>query len=626
MSGLRSAAGHGVPRGRFVVIAVAIGLVFVIYIGYLFSLQIVDGYIYTLRAEQVTRRSVITAAPRGNIYDRHIDTPIATNRESFATDINPAEIEREQIDTLFSRLASYLEIPVADIYAKIPERRYGVFQPIEIKSGLSFRTITYIAEHKTEFPGVAWRIKPVRSYVDGDTFAHVLGYVGDITPEELQILYNRGYTQSSVIGKAGVELEYDEMLRGREGRQYRTVDAQGRRVSDSQQQDIPPEQGSDIVLTLDRRIQKLAQEALGARIGLVVVLKPSTGEILAMVSYPTFDANRFYNQGGGDYFTEVSLDPRGAFINRNIQAQQSPASTFKVLMTTAVIEESAFPIESTVNCPGFRVYGNRVFECHRKFGHGDVALYEGLAQSCNVFYYTMGTDYLGVETIVEYCRLFGLGERSGIDLPGERPGLVPTPDWKERTFNDGWRVGDTVNMSIGQGFLQVTPMQMANLVATIVNDGVVYRPHVVREMRDSVTGQIVAEVPPEVLRTTPISSETFRQVKDAMRGVILNGTPQVVMTTSAPMGGKTGTTETADEEQKHSWFIGFAPYGGTDPDDYVVTVVWIDAANEWDWWAPYATNIIMQGIFDSTEYKDTIDTLRTLRDPWLWYGRGLPDA
>ncbi|TFH04430.1 MAG: penicillin-binding protein 2, partial [Spirochaetales bacterium] len=354
--------------------------------------------------------------------------------------------------------------------------------------------------------------------------------------------------------------------------------------------------------------------------GAVVVLKPATGEVLAMVSYPSYDANLFYEEGGRDYFTAVSLDPTGGFINRTIQAQESPASTFKVLMTTAVLEEEAFPVDETVYCPGYYSVGNRIFKCHKEFGHGHVALYEALAESCNVYFYTMGNEYLVQDTIIEYATNLGLGERTGVDLPGERAGLVPTPEWKERVFNDAWRPGNTVNLSIGQGFLQVTPMQLADMVAMIVNGGVIYRPHVVKALTDPVTGAIVQSIQPEVLRTSPISSSTFQKVRSAMNGVVLDGTPQVVMTSTVPMGGKTGTSQTADVEAKHSWFIGFAPYGSTNPEDYVVTVVWIDASNDWDWWAPYATNIIIHGIYNDFDYKETIEDLRTLRDPWLWYG------
>ncbi len=614
---------NSIPPSRLVMVGAFIGLVFLVYVGTLFSMQIVDGYIYTLRAEQVTRRSSIVSAPRGNIYDRNVTTPIASNRESFAVDINPAEIPRSRIDDVFAQAAQLLAVPVEEIHRRIPPSRYGVFQPIEIKSGLSFSAILPVAERKVDLPGVSWRIKPVRYYMDGDTFAHVVGYVGDITPGELQVLFNRGYTAGSVIGKAGVELQYDEILRGRPGREFRTVDAQGRRVAEDVQNSIPPEQGSDIVLTLDREIQILTQKALGERVGAALVLDPATGDILSMVSYPGYDANLFYTAGGGGYFADVSLDPRGSFINRTIQAQASPASTFKVLVTTAVLENDAFPIDHTVNCPGYYVVGDRVFHCHRQYGHGDISLFDALAESCNVYFYTMGNEYLGIEPLIDYTRVMGFGERTGIDLPNERPGLVPGPEWKERVFADAWRPGDTVNLSIGQGFLQVTPLQLADMVAAILNRGVVYRPRIVKEVRDPVTGVVIETREPEVLRTVAISGETFDLVKQAMEGVVISGTPEVVMTTNAPSGGKTGTSQTAAAERQHSWYIGFSPRG-PGSDDYVVTVVWVDAANEWDWWGPYATNIIIHGIYNSLSYEETIADLRTRRNPWLWYGRGIP--
>ena len=624
MNGGRSSGGNTIPIHRLVVLAAIMTAVFIVYTGRLFSMQIVDGYIYTMRAEQVTRRSVILTAPRGNIYDRNVSTPVATNRESFAVDINPAEIPRDQIDRVFATVATHLGMSETDIHNRIPPRRYNVFQPVEVKSGLSFGMIVKLAERKNDLPGVSWRIKPVRYYVDGDVFSHVVGYVGDITPEELQILYNRGYTSDSVIGKAGVEVQYDEILRGLDGREFRTVDAQGRRVGLDPRNTVPPQQGRDIVLTLDRDIQRLTKMALGNRIGAALVLDPSTGEILAMVSYPSYNANQFYEAGGRAYFAEVSLDPRGSFINRAIQAQASPASTFKVLLTAASIETNAFPVDRTINCPGYYVVGDRVFHCHKQYGHGDINLFDALAESCNVYFYTLGNEHLGVESIIDYTRIMGFGERTGVDLPNERAGLVPTPEWKERTFNDGWRPGDTVNLSIGQGFLQVTPLQLANMVAAIVNGGVIYRPRVVREVRDPLTGAVLERVRPEVLRTAGLEETTFQLVKEAMEGVVLDGTPQIVMTTNAPSGGKTGTSETAFEERKHSWFIGFAPYSEVRPDDYLVTVVWIDAANEWDWWGPYATNIIVHGIYNSLGYEETVADLRRRRDPWLWYGRGLP--
>jgi penicillin-binding protein 2 len=601
-----------VPAYRVYLLGMVFGAAILIYLGYLFSLQIIDGYVYTMRAEQVTRRSVVQPAQRGEIYDRNYDVPLATNVDSFAVTVNPANVSRDDLPEVLQQLSELLSIPRTDLEEALAGAG-RTFRNIEVAAGVPYDQIVRVAERKTALPGVDWHIKPRRTYPFEDSVAHVIGYVGDITRQELQVLFNQGYTASNVVGKSGIELELDGLLRGKDGIRYRMVDAQGRRVGDSKAADVAPEQGKNVVLTIDRHVQDLAKKALGERIGSVVVLRPATGEILAMASYPTFNPNQFHTDS--TYFSRVSLDSNSPFLNRAIHTSTAPASTFKVLMTTAVVEEEAFPLDSVVDCVGYRRYGNRVFKCHKEYGHGELNIFGGLAESCNVFFYTMGTDHLGVETIVDYCEQFGFGEPTGIDLPGEDPGLVPSPAWKEANWNTPWVGGDTVNLSIGQGFIEVTPLQLANMVAMIVNDGVLYRPHVVKEIRDPVTGEILKRSTPEVLRASDISVSTFQTVRTAMRGVITDGTAKVVVTTDATtVAGKTGTGQTAVEDAKHSWFVAFAPYDTNDPAEQVIVSVFVDAANEWDWWAPKAANIILHGMFTSQNYEQTVEDL------WpLWY-------
>lgn len=619
MSGF-SPRGGPVSRTRVMALGALFILVFTGYVGYLFSMQIVDTYVYSARAERVKRRSIVIPAQRGEIFDRNYDTPLVTNTDSFAVQINPAEIPAGQHADVFSRVADYLGVPLESIQEKIPPESYNVYRPVEVQSGVSFRKVTYLAEHIRRYPGVTWRSKPTRYYTEAEDMAHVLGYVGDITPEELQVLFNRGYTANSVIGKSGVEQQYDELLRGEPGRSYRTVDASGRLVEAAGREEIPPVLGQNLVLTLDRDIQRLTAEALGDRIGSAVVMKPATGEILAMVSYPSFDPNLFYGEGGSDAFTDVSLAPHSPFLNRSIQSGYPPASTWKILMTTAVIEEEAFGLDETVNCKGYYVLGNRVFNDWRETGFGYLDIFGGLANSSNVFFWTMGVEHLGVDPIVEYAHDFGFGTETGIDLPGEVSGTVPSPEWKRRNFNTPWVGGDTANMSIGQGFLTVTPLQLANMVAMIVNDGVVYRPHVLKEVRDQVTGEVLRTVEPEVLHTMDARQSTFDNVKRAMRGVITDGTAEVVITTPAvDSAGKTGTSQVAGEEESwHSWFVAYAPYDTRDPEERVVVAVLVDAANEWEWWAPKAANIILHGIFTDSDFEETVAGLRQAPRP-LWY-------
>jgi penicillin-binding protein 2 len=345
-----------------------------------------------------------------------------------------------------------------------------------------------------------------------------------------------------------------------------------------------------------------------------VVLKPSSGEILAMVSYPFYDANLFYTERSAEEFTDLSLDPTFPFINRTIQSSYPPASTFKVIMSTALVEEEAFPITRTVTCTGEIFYGDRIFRCHSKVGHGPLALFGGLAESCDVYFYTAG-DELGIERIVYYSREFGLGAPAGIDLPGESPGFLPTPEWKQRTQAMIWLGGDTLNISIGQGYLLVTPLQLANVIAMIVNEGRVYRPHVLKEVRDPQSGDLIQEIEPEILRISPIRKDTFRTVQQAMRMVITEGTAEVVLTTEAvAVAGKTGTGEAGFEDRWHSWFAAYAPYTTEDPEERVVVVVMVEAENEWEWWAPKAANVIFQGIFANQTYEEAVEILK----PW-WY-------
>ncbi len=608
-------ARRGISKSRIIALGVVISILLLIYTGYLFSLQIVSGSVFSVKAEEMSRRSLPIPAQRGEIFDRNYDKPLVTNVDSFAIDIIPAEVPDGNFGELFEKLSVILNIGIDEIQEKIPEKYHNLYYPIEIKSGETLETITYIAENMEDFTGVGWHNKPRRVYLEGKNMAHVLGHVGDINTEELQVLFNQGYSIGSVLGKSGIERQYDMLLRGKEGRRYRKVDVQGKRIDDAVIADVEPELGKHLVLTIDRHIQELAVKALGERVGSVVVMNPGTGEILALASYPAFDPNIFSAEDTEDEITALDLDQNSPYLNRAIRSGYPPASTFKTIMTTAIIEEEAFPLDEEVYCSGALRVGNRVFHCWQPYGHGALNLSGGLAQSCNVFFYTMGRDYLTIDQIVDYCRKLGLGDKTGIDLPGEISGLVPSPAWKERTQNEIWVGGDTVNMSIGQGYLIVTPIQMANALSMIVNEGIVYKPHLLKEVRDPVSHEVIEELEPQIARSSGIRKSTFKLVKQYLRGVIVEGTASVVITTdTVQVAGKTGTAQTPLEENKHSWFIAFAPYEETDPAKQIVVVVMVEGVNEWEWWAPKATNIIIHGIFSGQNYNDTVESLRP-----LWY-------
>ncbi len=600
------------PLGRIRVLQGLFIGIFVVYTLKLFSMQIVSVDLYRSRAQKIARRTTILPAQRGEIFDRNYNQPMVLNIDSFAVAITPAEIPDKNIPELVLKLAELLKIPADQIHRRMPPEYYHLYQPIEVAAHVSFETIGMLAERIDELPGVSWLSKPVRSYVDTGSLAHIIGYVGDITRDELKILYNKGYQQGNIIGKAGIEKQYDELLRGQDGQETRIVDVRGRKIAmEEEALREPPLMGKNVVLTIDRTIQTLAEKALGERMGAVVVTRPATGEILAMVSYPWYDPNVFNMNDAGNAYQSLLDDPEKPLLNRAIQSHYPPASTFKVVMSTGILAEKSFPPEQTIDCKGEMSYGERVWRCHiRKPGHGPLDLKSALAQSCDIYFWMVGRDHLGVERIVSYAKDFGFGSLSGIDLPGEIAGFIPTPQWKERRFHEKWLGGDTMNMAIGQGFTLVTPLQMANMVAMVVNDGVIYQPYLLKEVRDPFSGAVIKTTRPNAIHRSDVLPEVFRTVRDNMRAVITEGTARFPMNIKAvEIAGKTGTGEVGLSDRWHSWFAAFAPYQTENPQEQIVVSIIVEAANTWEWWAPYASAIIFQGVFAQQSYEDAVRTL-----------------
>ena len=600
----------GEKNGKIFILLIVISVSFCVYAVKLFSMQVLEGAQYRRQSVTISSRSTEIPAQRGEIYDRNYSLPLVVNTDSFAVDVIPGEIPSGKYDSVMSRLAEYLAVKKSDIDQKIPSASRRSFSSIEIKSSVSFRAIENIAENIVDLPGVSWRSKPMRNYVELGSISHIIGYVGNITNDELKILYNRGYKNNTIVGKTGIEKQYDILLQGNSGMESHTVDARGRLVSTSAII-TPPQPGKNLVLTIDTRIQKLAEQALGERVGAAVVLKPSNGEILAMVSYPYFDANSLSGDSFQRSYTALAADSARPLLNRAVNAEYPPASTFKVIMTTALLQEEVFPKESKIECKGTITYGNRVFHCHVGTpGHGYLDLKNGLAQSCNIYFWTTGRDYLGVDRIVHYAREFGLGQHFAIDLPPSSAGFVPTAQWKERRYHEKWMGGDTMGISIGQGYTLVTPLHVANMMAMVANSGKIYEPHILKEVRDPITGEVISQTEPKILFESTISPGVWREVRENLRYTISNGSAQYPMRNrTVQIAGKTGTAEVAQfVNQWHSWFTAYAPFDAP-PEEAVVVCVLVEAQNTWEWWAPYAANIIFQGIFANQSYEQAINAL-----------------
>lgn len=596
---------------RLTVLGIIFIVSFAIYAIVLFSLQVVRGAQYRTKSVTISRTVSVIPAQRGEIFDRNANMPMVVNNDSFAVDLTPGEIPSGYYDTVASRLAGFLGISKNVIDKKVPVSVRKSYNSIEIKTNVNFEIISNIAENITDLPGVTWRNKPLRNYVETGSICHVLGYVGDITREELNVMYNKGYTSNSIVGKAGIEKQYDSLLQGKPGRESKTVDVTGRILNYAPVIE-PPEMGKNLVLTIDSTIQTLAEKALGERVGSVVVLKPASGEILAMVSYPYYDANIFSQDDASVQYQRLANSPNNPLLNRAVYAVYPPASTFKTIMTTAILSQKAIPPEQKIECPGKIEYGGRVFNCHIKVpGHGYLDLKNALAQSCDVYFWIAGRDYLGVDVIASYAKEFGFGESLNIDLPAQATGFVPTSQWKERRFHEKWLGGDTMNMSIGQGFTTVTPLHVADMMAMVCNSGVIYKPHLLKEVRDPATDEVIQTIEPEVMLESTVSEDVWKEVQQDLRYTITDGTAIYPMgNKTVQIAGKTGTAEVNgyDKNHWHSWMVAYAPFDAP-PEDQIVVATVVEAVNEWEWWAPYCTNIVIQGIFNDQTYEESINAL-----------------
>ncbi len=595
---------------KVIILLLILIILFIVYSYKLFSMQIIQGEHYKSQSQKISSQVTIIPAQRGEIFDRNADLPMVINTDSFAVEVIPGEIPPQKYDTVIQKLANYLGIPKSQIDKKIPKNIRRSYSSVQVKSNVPFTVISNIAENLNDLPGVSWVSKPIRNYLHTESLSHIVGYVGDINQDEITALYNQGYTKNSIVGKTGIEKQYDSLLQGTPGREMSTVDVHGRVISETPVVE-PPKMGKNLVLTIDSTIQKLVEETLGNRVGASVVLKPATGEVLAMVSYPFYDSNIFSSDDAASEYSKLLNDNTKPLINRAVQLSYPPASTFKIIMSAAMLQENAFPASKTIECKGKMLYGGRVFHCHiHEPGHGWLDMKNAMAQSCDVYYWTIGRDYLGIEKIASYSREFGLGKSAQIDLPSQVSGLVPTAEWKQKKYHEKWVGGDTMSCSIGQGFMEATPLQLANMIAMVSNEGIIYKPHILKEVRDPVTNEIIEEIKPTVLTESTIDKEVWKQIQEALRYTVTDGTPQYPMHNKlVQIACKTGTAEVDGyKDSWHSWLVAYAPYDAP-PEDRICVATIVEACNKWEWWAPYATNIIIQGIFANQTYDEAIKEL-----------------
>ncbi len=537
-------------------------VIFIALVGRLWQLQVLEYSAYSALSRENTTRTIPALAPRGIIYDRN-GKVIVANRAIFSVYLFPSSVDNEEsMKKVLSFISRTVGVPPAKVMKNMEENRSRPFEPILIKDDLSIRTVTAIEERQYDLPGIVINVRPVRYYPYGNLAAHVLGYAGEITKEELNQLREKGYELKDIIGKEGVEKTYDKYLRGTDGGQQLEIDVSGRPVR--MVAALEPVPGSDIRLALDVDLQKFVEENLEGKRGAVIVMDPRNGEILAMASRPSYDPNIF--AAPLDKREWDRMDREGhPFLNRALSTYP-PGSTFKVVNLSATLQERTAALDDIIECNGYFILGNRKAECWLEKGHGKLNILEGLVQSCDVVFYQLGLKN-GPGLLSKYARAYGLGDRTGVDLPGELSGVVPGEEWKRKVYKDVWVKGDSINFGIGQGFLIVTPIQMANVYGTIAT-GKRYIPHVALDVRSRENKEIFKYKPSET-GAIPLSAENADLLRDTMRQVVMRGTGIAAEVKGMPAAGKTGTAENPGEP--HAWFMCFAPY--TSPEVVVISFV-----------------------------------------------------
>ncbi|MBU0687440.1 MAG: penicillin-binding protein 2 [Candidatus Margulisbacteria bacterium] len=536
---------------------------FAIIILRLVQLQLIEGQRNLYLAEENAAKVIPILAPRGIIYDRN-GKVIVSNRAVFAVYVLPSAlaVDKKQRDVIINRLSEIIQIPADKISARLGKTKHQPFEPVLIKDHLALETVTKLEERRSAMEGVVVRYRPVRYYPFGKLAAHLLGYVAEIESDELASMVNRGYKLGDFIGKDGVERSYDTYLRGVDGGQKVEVDVYGKPVRVVSSSDPVP--GNDIKLTIDIELQEAVEEYLEGHYGASLVLNPKTGEILAMASRPVYDPVIFTEKIEAKTWEKIDRTNH-PFMNRALSIYP-PGSTFKVVTLSAVLEEGLVTGQEMTDCRGYFRLGSRVARCWLEGGHGMVSVLEGLVWSCDVVFYELGLK-AGADMIAKYARLYGLGRPTGIDLPGEKEGSVPTEDWKKRRYGQPWFKGDTINYAIGQGFLQLTPLQLAVCYGTVAT-GERYKPYVVSKVisRD---GRNLFKNDPEKVADVPVSQSNLAKIKEALKQVVKRATGVAAYVPGFPAAGKTGTSE--NPGKAHAWFVCFAPYD--DPEIVIVNFI-----------------------------------------------------
>ena len=564
-------------KNRLIIATVILIQAFLILAGRMWYMQILKGSAYEEFSRDNRVRIIRFPAPRGRILDRR-GRELVINRSSFDVYVFPNDVK--DIDGISSSLSQILEMDAAEIKKEITEAyKANRFTPKRIAKDINRDQLAFIEARKIYLQGVFIQISHTREYPYGDIGAPFIGYLGKPTKED--VIESPNLLPGTLVGKNGVERSFNNYLLGEDGYRQKITDALGREVNwplvekDLRSQDSVP--GDDIVLSIDMDLQKSAEESLGERTGAVVAVDVRTGELLALVSHPTFNPEEFIDGMDSAEWNKLTRATDSPLINRATQGLYAPGSVFKIVTASAALNEGVVSEQTRFYCPGSYKIGNRTFRCWKRGGHGLINLHQAIVQSCDVYFYHVA-EKLGIDRLARYIQAFGFGRPTGIDL-NERPGVAPSREWKLSTIKKPWYLGETIVTSIGQGYLSVSPLQVALMTASIANGGILFKPEIVKKVA-SPDGKVLLNISPEENARIPLSGEAIGVIMRALKGVVNEpgGTGWASRMDNIEVAGKTGTAQVISlnssgdqaSHKDHAWFTSYAP---ADNPEIAVTVV-----------------------------------------------------
>jgi penicillin-binding protein 2 len=569
-------------KGRYIYLVLFVGMAFFFILFRLWQLQVIQGSEFRRLSENNRIRLRENPADRGLLLDRK-GRVLAHNRPSYEVYLVPEDLKANP--EVVEKVAEILKMAPEEVSGKLQELKYRApFRPVKIKSDIDWNELVLLESNRVHLPGLFVDVRPRRAYTFGSLASHLIGYLGEVDENELRQAKEKGYRTGAMIGKYGIENQWETDLKGMDGGRQIEVDAHGREIQPLRS--VEPVPGHNLILTIDLDLQKTAEEAFQDKNGSLIAMEIKTGRILAMVSKPSFPPDVFARNITPEEWKELLENPFHPLQNKGIQGQYPPGSVFKIVTAIAGLESGIITPNTQLTCNGVYPYGTQNFRCWQEKGHGTISLHRALVESCDIYFYQVGLK-VGVDRIAAYASELGLGKPTGISLSHEKTGIVPSTTWKKRRYGAPWYSGETLSLAVGQGYLNATPLQLLMLISAVGHGGKIYLPRVVERVVD-LSGNELKEYPPVELGRADISEKTLKIINEALLGAVNDphGTGWACALKGTKVAGKTGTAQVirmAQDFKKgdmdhmplkfrdHAWFVSYAPF--EDPSIAIVALV-----------------------------------------------------